>query len=279
VDRVPAGMIELVRAASAVVVSSADLVSRFFAVWTPSQLASHERAAVHCARIAREAMDRAGAAARTSTPLHEHELMAWIAGEFARAGLELDHGPNVSYGANAANPHYEPSAEHPVAIVPGNALLIDLWATESGGIHADQTWMASVGEPSPRLTAVWTAVRDGRDAAIALIRDRLAAGTPVRGADADRAARDVIERAGFGPYFTHRTGHSIDARSLHGSGPNLDDLETRDERLLIPGVGFSIEPGVYLPGEFGVRSECNGYIAEDGLLITPAATQQELWII
>ena len=122
-------------------------------------------------------------------------------------------------------------------------------------------------------------MRDARDAAIELIRARVAAGQPVRGADADDAARAVIERAGYGEYFTHRTGHSIDARSLHGSGPNLDNLETREERLLIPGVGFSIEPGVYLPGELGVRSEVNAFIGPHGLVITPVEIQRDLFVV
>ena len=122
-------------------------------------------------------------------------------------------------------------------------------------------------------------MRDARDAAIALLRERIAAGTPVRGAEADDAARGVIDRAGFGAAFTHRTGHSIDARAIHGSGPNLDNLETREERVLIPGVGFSIEPGVYLAGEFGVRTEVNAYIGERELLITPKEIQRELIVV
>jgi Xaa-Pro dipeptidase len=279
VDRVPAGVLEMVRAAGATVSTSADLVSRFFAVWTPTQRASHTRAAEHCARIAKAAMQRAGNSVRSGAPLAEHELMAWIQGEFAAAGLFTDHGPNVSASENAANPHYEPSADAPRVLRDGDVLLIDLWATEPGEIYADQTWMASIGAPSAKVTEVWTAVRDARDAAITLIRERLRAGQPVRGADADDAARAVIEKAGYGEYFTHRTGHSIDVRALHGSGPNLDNLETREERLLIPGVGFSIEPGVYLPGEFGVRSEVNGFIGDDGLLITPVSPQHDLIIL
>ena len=173
----------------------------------------------------------------------------------------------------------EPDASHPRAIREGDAILIDLWATEPGGIYADQTWMASVGEPSKRFTTVWTAVRDARDAALDLLASRIARGDAVRGADADDAARAVIEKVGFGEYFTHRTGHSIDARSLHGSGPNLDNLETREERLLIPGVGFSVEPGVYIPGELGVRSEVNCWVGERELLVTPREIQRDLFIV
>ena len=277
VDRVPAGVVELVRSRGAEVVTSGELVTRLYATWTPAQLAAHRRIAERVAEIAHEAFARAGAAARTAAPLHEHELQAWILDAFARAGFERpDHGPNVSVGANAANPHYEPHAGHPVPIVEGAVLLIDLWAREPDVPFADQTWMASVGAPAPRAVEVWTAVRDARDAAIALLEARIAAGDPVRGAEADVAARAVITERGFGAYFTHRTGHSIDPRELHGAGPHLDDLETREERLLVPGVGFSIEPGVYLPGELGMRSEVNAYVGAGELVVTPAEPQREL---
>ncbi len=279
VDLVPAGVLEMVRSLGATVASSADLVSRFFAVWTADQLASHRRSAEHVARIAAAAFQRAGSAARSGAPVAEHELRDWILGEFAKAGLSTDHGPIVSASEHAALPHYEPSAGAPRLLREGDVVLIDLWATEPDGLYADQTWMASIGAPSERLLHVWTVVRDARDATITLLRERIASGVAVNGAEADDAARRVIEAAGFGAQFTHRTGHSIDARSLHGSGPNLDNMETREERALLPGVGFSIEPGIYLPGEFGVRAEVNAYIGPDGLLVTPAEPQRELVIV
>lgn len=279
IDRVPAGMIEMIRATGATIATSAELVTKFFAVWSADGLASHKRAAEHIARIAQEAFARAGAAARTPTPLAEHEVMEWMRAEFTACGLQTDHGPNVSATANAANPHYEPSAAVPRLIREGDSILIDLWATEPGGIYADQTWMASVGAPSAKLALLWTAVRDARDAALTLLHDRISAGRPVRGAEADDAARAVIVKAGFGQYFTHRTGHSIDARALHGSGPNLDNLETREERFLIPGVGFSVEPGVYIPGEIGVRSEVNCWVGAGELLVTPGSIQRDLFIV
>jgi Xaa-Pro aminopeptidase len=255
-------------------------VSRLFAVWTPEGLEAHRRAAAIIAGVAREAFAMAGARARTAEPLHEHEVQRWIRDAFARAGLEPpDHGPNVSVGANAANPHYEPSAERAVPIREGDVVLIDLWAGFAGAPQADQTWMATVGAPSARAREVWAAVRDARDAAIALLRDRVGAGVPVRGAEADDAARAVIEARGFGPQFVHRTGHSIDARELHGSGPHLDNLESRDERLLIPGVGFSIEPGVYLAGEIGMRSEVNAFVGDGALVVTPDEPQTELLVV
>ena len=278
-DRVPAGVLELVRAAGGTPASSSDLVSRFYAVWTPAGLASHRRAAEHLARIAREAFHRAGASVRDGTPLAEHELQRWILAQFASAGLTTDHGPNVSASEHAANPHYEPSPSAPRALRRGDVLLIDLWATEADGVYADQTWMGTIGAPSERTQTVWTTVRDARDAALALLKERIGAGAPVTGAQVDDAARAVITTAGFGPQFTHRTGHSIDPHDLHGSGPNLDNLETRDDRRLLPGVGFSVEPGVYLAGELGVRSEVNCIVGDGELLITPGDIQRDLFVV
>ena len=280
VDRVPGGVLDMVRAQGATIETSGELVSRLFAVWTPAQLTAHTKAAEIIAGVARGAFTLAGERARTAQPIAEHEVQEWILSAFARAGLERpDHGPNVSIGPNAANPHYEPSAAHPQPIREGDVLLIDLWAAFAGAPHADQTWMATVGAPTDRATAVWTTIRDARDAAIALLTERIAAGQAVRGADADDAARAVIDGRGFGANFVHRTGHSIDARELHGAGPHLDNLESRDERLLIPGVGFSIEPGIYLPGEFGMRTEVNAYVGDGELVITPGEYQRDLIVV
>jgi Xaa-Pro dipeptidase len=280
-DRVPAGVIEMVREAGATVVSSGELVSRFYASWNAEHIASHLRAAEEIATIAREALQIAGERARGPEPLAEHELMAWIRDRFTRAGLETDHGPNVSVGENAANPHYEPSADAPRLIRPGDILLIDLWAKETHAVvpYADQTWMASIGQPSKENLEIWNAVRDARDAAINMVRERSKAGDAVPGADVDDAARNVIESRGYGQYFTHRTGHSIDPRDLHGSGPHLDNLESREERLLVPGVAFSIEPGIYIPGRVGMRSEVNVYITPGEAVITPREYQHELTIV
>jgi Xaa-Pro dipeptidase len=206
--------------------------------------------------------------------------MAWIQDRFKRAGLTTDHGPNVSVGANAANPHYEPSANAARVIRPGEIVLIDLWAhEENGGVWADQTWMASLGKPSPEALEIWNAIRDARDAAIGLVVRKAKAGEPIKGADVDDAARTVIDDRGYGMYFTHRTGHSIDPRDLHGSGPHLDNLETRDERLLIPGVAFSIEPGIYIPGSIGMRTEVNVYMKDGEAVVTPKEPQRDLLIV
>lgn len=278
-DRVPAGVLEMVRAAGAEVVSSGELVSRFYAVWTPEEIESHERAAERIATIARDAMALAARRARSGSPMAEHQLKEWILEAFHRQGLTTDHGPNVSVGSNAANPHYEPSESHPRLIEEGEILLIDLFAKEPLGVWADQTWMASIGEPSAEARKIWEAVREARDSAIQMVRERAKRGEAMRGADVDDAARGVIADRGYAPFFTHRTGHSIDARDIHGSGPNLDNLETREERLLIPGVGFSIEPGIYVPGRIGMRSEVNVYLREGEAVVTPKEYQKELEVL
>jgi Xaa-Pro dipeptidase len=281
VDRVPAGVLELVRASAAEVVSSGALVTRFFAVWSEAEMQSHAEHAELLRAFAQAAFARVGEAIAAGRPIYEHEVMAWLQEQFTAHGLFTDHGPNVSASENAANPHYEPSAALPRRIVTGDVLLIDLWATQQrpGAMWADQTYMAVVGEPTPKQREVWAAIRDARDAAIALLARTLAAGEAVQGREADIAARAVIVERGYGQYFTHRTGHSIDARGLHGMGPNLDDLESRDERVLLPGVGFSIEPGIYIPGEFGMRTEVNAYVGPSGLVVTPREYQRELVVI
>jgi len=278
-DRIPAGVIEMVRAAGATVVSSAPLVTVFYAAWTDAQRAAHERAAETIAKIAQMAFVVAGQRAASSSPATEHELRAWILEQFSLAGLETDHGPIVAIGPNAANPHYEPPSKGSARIHRGSILLIDLWAREKNGIFADQTWMASLGPVTERDQKVWEAVRDARDAAIELLRSRAGSGQPVRGAEVDDAARSVIQSRGFGEFFIHRTGHSIDPVDLHGSGPNIDNLETREDRLLLPGVGFSIEPGIYLANDVGMRSEVNAYVTEGTVLITPSSYQRELIIL
>jgi Xaa-Pro dipeptidase len=280
-DRIPAGVLEMVKTAGAKVVSSGALVSRFYAAWSVANMASHRRAADAVAKVARDAINVAGRRARGGAPMAEHELARWILDRFGEQKLFCDHGPIVAVGPHAANPHYEPSASSPQPINRGDILLIDLWAKETtpDGVYADQTWMASLGAPSKRAIEIWDAVKTARDAAIALVQQRVAAGEPVRGAEVDDASRNVIQQRGLGEYFTHRTGHSIDPRDLHGSGPNIDNLETREERLLLPGVAFSIEPGIYVTGEIGMRSEVNMYVEAGRAVVTPSDYQKELIVV
>jgi Xaa-Pro aminopeptidase len=278
-DYVPAGTLELVRSAGAKPVSSAELVSRYCSVWTAADLAGHLRAAEILSGIARAAIARIGERARAGDPVDEHEVTRWVLEAFDRAGLVTESPPSVSYGAHAARPHYDAPAEGSSPIVPGQLLLLDLWAKEPGGIYADQTWMAAIGAPSPLAAELWTVVRGARDAALDLLRARLEAGEPVAGAEADRAAYAVIAAAGYGDRIVCRTGHSIDRVGLHGFGPTIDDTESFDSRRIIPGVGFSVEPGIYIPGEIGLRTEVNAHARADGLDVTPADYQRDLIVV
>jgi len=278
-DGVPAGVAELLRGLGATLLPSADLVTRFCSVWTAEDVASHRRAAEAIATIARDALALAGAKAHSDRPMTEHELGVWVRERFDRAGLVTESGPSVSWGPNAARAHYDPTAEESAPIVPGALLLLDLWATEPNGIYADQTWMAAIGTPSERDGHLWSVVRQARDAALDLIGRRVRSGEPVTGADGDAAAKSVIRQAGHLEHTISRTGHSIDRHGLHGFGPPVDDTETHDDRRLIPGVGFSVEPGVYLPGEAGVRSEVNVVVQDRDILVTPIDYQAELLVV
>ena len=277
-DYVPAGTVELVRGAGATIVSSAELVTRCCSVWSAADLASHLRAAATISEIAQAAIARAGERSR-SRPVTEHELTQWVLAGFDSAGLVTDSPPSVSYAGHAARPHYDAPESGSAPIVPGALLLLDLWAKEPGGVYADQTWMASIGAPSTRAAELWKVVRRARDAALDLLRARLEAGEPVAGAEADRAARDVIDAAGHGDRIVGRTGHSIDRFGLHGHGPTIDDTESFDSRRIIPGTGFSVEPGIYIAGEIGLRSEVNAHARADGLDVTPGDYQRELIVV
>jgi Xaa-Pro aminopeptidase len=279
-DRVPHGVIQLIEGFGARVVSSGTLITRFAARWSPADLAGHRRAAEAIAEIAVAALRRCGAELTAGAEVREKGVQTWVMEAFGRAGLVTDHPPIVGFQPNSANPHYEPRTGSDRRLAAGDVLLLDLWAGVAlGTVFADQTWMAFAGrEPSDDVRRVWSVVRDARDAAVALLRDRWKKKETVTGAALDDAARGVIRAAGFGEYFVHRTGHSID-RDLHGSGPHLDNFETADERTLIPGVGFSVEPGVYLPGRFGVRSELNVYLADSGPEVTPQEPQQDLLLV
>lgn len=275
-DGVPAGVADYLRSLGATLVPSADLVTSYCSVWTAEDVASHRRAAAAISAIARDAMSRAGAAAGGDRPVTEHELAVWIRQRIDRAGLLTESSPSVSWGPNAARTHYEPTSEESRPITRGALLLIDLWAKEPGGIYADQTWMAAIGPPGDRDAELWRIVRRARDAALDLLRERVRSATPVRGAEADAAAKRVIAEAGHLEHTVARTGHSIDRYGLHGFGPPIDDTETYDDRLLLPGVGFSVEPGVYLPGVAGVRSEVNVVVGDRDILVTPDDYQRDL---
>jgi Xaa-Pro dipeptidase len=279
VDTVPAGLLELLRTMGVTPVSSQDLISRFHSVWSASQLVQHRRAAEIVADVAREAFQRAADAARSGAPTTEGALSAWIRSELADRGVTVDMDTHVAVGAGAADPHYAPAGDgEPIS--RGSLLMIDLWGrTSSTAVCADQTWMGYLGAEVPdEMQRVWEVVREARDAAVRFLRERFEAGREVRGYEVDDVSRGVIEEDGFGKYFVHRTGHSIDTR-LHGSGPNLDNLESRDDRKLVKGVGFSVEPGIYLAGRFGVRSEINVHWGDQGPEVTPKRPQDEMFVL
>jgi Xaa-Pro aminopeptidase len=278
VSLVDAGTVEVLRDMGKTIVSSADLVSRFEAVLTPEQITSHYEAQRHIDEIVTAAWKhiatrlRSGAAA----PLNEYEVMVWLQEAMRRAGIAEGYGPNVSINANSSDSHYEPTSAFSKPIREGDFLLIDIWGRmdRPGTCFYDITWTGVVGrEPSEREGQVFSAVAQARDAAIRTVQEAFAAGKPLAGWQADDAARAVIRNAGFGEYFTHRTGHSISTET-HGNGANLDNLETHDERLILPYTCFSVEPGIYLP-EFGVRSEIN-MLTEPGRAVVTGPIQTEL---
>jgi Xaa-Pro aminopeptidase len=280
ISRVDAGTIELVRSLGVEPVTSADLVQLFEAVWTKEQYDSHVVAANNIHDIIQEAFAEVGRKLKANEPVNEYEIQQFMVRRFEEEQMTCnDDHPIVSVNANAASPHYQPSASKFSPIKRGDFLLLDVWAKlkTPGAVYADQTWTGFVGEtPTDEHVKIFTIVRDARDAAIEFVRENVRAGRSIRGAEVDDVSRGVIDRAGYGEYFTHRTGHSI-GEEVHGNGAHIDNLETRDSRRIIPRTCFSIEPGIYLPGNFGVRSEIDLYVGDDGEIeVTGQPIQTEL---
>jgi Xaa-Pro aminopeptidase len=278
VSLVDAGTLEVLRDMGKTIVSSADLVSRFEAVLTLVQIASHYEAQRHIDEIVTAVWKHIATRLRSggAAPLTEYEVMVWLQEAMRRAGIAEGYGPNVSVNANSSDSHYEPTSAFSKLIREGDFLLIDIWGRmdRPGTCFYDITWTGVVGrEPNERERQVFSLVMQARDAAIKMVQDAFAAGKPLAGWQADDAARGVIRNAGFGEYFTHRTGHSISTET-HGNGANLDNFETHDERLILPYTCFSVEPGIYLP-EFGVRSEIN-MLTGPGRAVVTGPIQTEL---
>ena len=276
-DYLPAGIGGVILSHGVELVSSGDLVSRFHSVLSESQVAQHREAAKIVASVAEHAFARAASAIRAGSPTCEGALTEWIVSELTRTGLVVGPSCIVAIGPRAADPHYAPIGDGET-ISAGDLLLIDLWGSHEGGAYADQTWMGFMGrEPDGRTLAIWDAVREARDGAVRFLRERWAEGAETRGSEVDDVARAVIDEAGYGEFFVHRLGHSMDI-DLHGSGPNLDNLETRDDRVLLPGVAFSVEPGIYVPDDIGVRSEINVHMGPDGPEVTPPDPQESIFL-
>lgn len=292
VSQCDAGIVDLVRGLGAEVVTSADLIQTCIARWSPSAVKSHEYASREVARIKDEAFALIRDRLRAKASVNEREVQQHILAQFDKAGLIAADAPVVAVNGHAADPHFE--VPHPPAgsanITPGDWILIDLWARQKGtpeipeeeNIFSDITWVGFAGEPS-RLPArhreVFETVKKARDASVARVQQGYARGEHVQGWQLDDAARDVIVAAGFAEFIRHRTGHSLSAGPLvHGLGVNLDNLETRDTREVLPGVGWTIEPGIYIPGAFGVRLEINMFNdPARGPVITSCIQNEIVW--
>jgi Xaa-Pro aminopeptidase len=273
VSMVDAGTIELVRECGVEVSSSAELIQEFEACLNDAQREMHFEAGKRVDRI------RAGAfqliRERLDSGVDEMAVHEWILAEFAKAGLVTDSGPIVGVNAHAGDPHYEPSRETSAPIRRGDFVLLDMWAKldQPGAVFYDITWTGNCGAAPDRVQRVFEIVRDARDRAIEAVVQAVSARREIRGYEVDDAARGYIQAAGYGERFLHRTGHSI-GESVHGSGANMDNLETHDERRIVPGALFSVEPGIYLE-DFGVRSEVNVFVGKDGASVT-GEMQREL---
>jgi Xaa-Pro dipeptidase len=280
VSRVDAGTIELVRQAGVEVVSSGDLIQRFSAVWTDAAIATHREASVRLYRVKDRACDAITQRVRDEVPTTEYDIQQLMVRWFADEGLVTDSDPIVAVGANAGNPHYQPTREVTRPIRANELVLLDLWAKldRPGAVFADITWMGFTGRQIPeRFSRAFQTVAAARDAAIALVQRSAAAGQELRGWQVDRAASTVLRGAGYGDHVLHRTGHSL-GESVHGNGVNMDDYETHDDRRLLPGTGFTIEPGVYFD-DFGVRSEINMIIGSREATVTGAVQTEVLALV
>jgi len=273
---VDAGTIELIRKIGKKVHSSADLVQEFEAAWTPEQLVSHRAAGAIIHRVTQQAFSRAGSFVREKKSLTEYDLQQWMTDQFREQHVFTDGELIVGVNQNAGNPHYEPAATDSLPIKEGDLLLLDIFGKldRPGSVFYDITWMGYLGATVPaKYAKIFQIVRSARDAAIDFVTKSISSGREIHGWEVDRACREVIRKAGYGKYFTHRTGHSI-GQDVHGNGANMDGLETRDNRRIVPRTCFSIEPGIYLP-KFGVRSEVNMYIG-DGKAEVTGPIQQEI---
>lgn len=278
VSLVDAGLIELVKSFGHKIVSSADLVQIFESLIDEHGYTMHKEAGVIVDGVRRDAFARIAEGIRKGDGVSEFEVTQFILKRFADHRLVTENAPIVGRNEHPANPHFEATADNSRPFKLGDTVLIDLWAKKDapGAIYYDSTWVGYIGDaPTARYQKIFTAVRDARDAAIAFVERRFEQGQPCYGWEVDDACRSVIKKAGFGKLFTHRTGHSI-GEEVHGNGANIDNLETKDVRQLMPGCCFSIEPGIYLEGEMAARTEIDMFIRHDGVAEVTGEVQQEL---
>jgi Xaa-Pro dipeptidase len=271
---VDAGTVELVRSFGKEIVSSGDLVARFEAAWTEEQIASHFAARDSIDAIIPEAFKEIGQRVRSGN-VNEYEIQQWFARAFERENIITEDLPIVAVNANSGNPHYEPKAEGSAQIKPGDFVLLDVWGKKStpGAVYYDITWTGVIGTPTDRQVEIFNVVTGARDAGVKKVQEAYTGKRRIAGWEVDQATREFITTAGYGEFFVHRTGHSI-GEHVHGNGANMDNLETKDEREIIPNTCFSVEPGIYLP-EFGVRSEVNVLIRNGSAEVT-GKIQREL---
>ncbi|HUF47732.1 MAG TPA: M24 family metallopeptidase [Vicinamibacterales bacterium] len=274
-SRIDAGTVEWLRRLGLTITSSGDLVGRFEAAWDAAAIATHRAASERLYRIKDRTFEFVGAKLAAGDAPTEYAVQQQMLAWFEDEGLVTDHGPIVGAGEHSGDPHFAPSEHDPRLIRPNEVLLLDLWGklTEPGAVYADITWTGFTGEPTAEVAGRFAAAVAGRDAAVAKVQTAVAAGTPLHGWEVDRACRDVIEAAGFGDLFIHRTGHSL-GEEVHGNGVHMDDYETHDDRRLLPGTGFTIEPGIY-SAAFGVRTEIN-MVVGDGTAEVTGPRQQVL---
>ena len=274
---VDAGTVELVKSFGKEVVSSGDLVARFEAAWSPEQIESHYAARDVIDRLIPEAFKEIGQRVRAGK-VTEFEIQQWFAENFKREGILTEDLPIVAVNANSGNPHYEPKSEGSAQIKEGDFVLLDVWGKKNTphAVYYDITWTGVIGTPNEKHVEIFNIVSGGRDAGVKKVQEAYAGKRRIAGWEVDQATREYISNAGYGEYFVHRTGHSI-GEHVHGNGANMDNLETKDEREIIPNTCFSVEPGVYLP-EFGVRSEVNVLIHNGAAEVT-GKIQRELVLI
>ena len=268
ISRVDAGTVDFLRRLGLRVVSSGDLVQRFEAVWDAVAIATHRAASEKLYRIKDRTFEFIGAKLSAGEQLNEYEVQQTMVKWFGEEGLVADSAPIVGAQENAGNPHYGPSATSSRPIRPNELVLLDLWGKlkQPHAVYADITWCGFAGDPPPEIAKAFGVIVAGRDAAVAKVQSAVAAGQPVHGWEVDRATRDVITAAGYGEYFIHRTGHSL-GEEVHGNGVHMDDYETHDDRRLIAGTGFTIEPGIYTK-TFGVRTEINMVVGAKSAEVT-----------